>query len=78
MNHLIHILKTNRDSFPNDSMSFIDVRDCAAIHIAGYEKGEGRYMCVSKAYHWNDLIEMFKENYPEMKNIEPIDYPINA
>ena len=47
MNHLIHILKTKRDSLPDFSMSFIDVRDCAAIHIAGYEKGEGRYMCVS-------------------------------
>ena len=33
----------------NDSMSFVDVRDCAAMHIAGFEKPEaaGRYMCVS-------------------------------
>jgi len=32
----------------NDSMSFIDVRDCAAMHIAGLEKGDasGRYMCI--------------------------------
>ena len=33
----------------NDSMSFVDVRDCAAMHIAGFEKPEaaGRYMCIS-------------------------------
>ena len=32
----------------NDSMSFVDVRDCAAMHVAALEKPEaaGRYMCV--------------------------------
>ena len=78
MNNLLLLLQTTRDSFPDDSISFIDVRDCAAIHIAGYEKGEGRYMCVSKAYHSNDLIKMFKENYPKMKDIKPIDNPVKA
>ena len=67
---------------PNDSMSFIDVRDCAAIHIAGYEKGEGRYMCVSKSYHSNDLFKMLMENYPKMyskmKDIKPIANPVKA
>ncbi|KAL9179387.1 hypothetical protein ACHAXT_008677 [Thalassiosira profunda] len=34
-----------RPSAPNDSMSFIDVQDCAAMHIAAIENGdaEGRY-----------------------------------
>ena len=33
----------------NDSMSFVDVRDCAAMHIAGFEKpyAAGRYMCIA-------------------------------
>ena len=33
----------------NDSMSFIDVRDCAAMHIAGLEKAgaSGRYMSIA-------------------------------
>lgn len=33
----------------NDSMSFVDVRDCAAMHIAGFEQetASGRYMCVA-------------------------------
>ena len=39
-------------------MTLVDVRDCAALHIAGYEKGEGRYMSISECYHWNDLVKM--------------------
>ncbi|EOD26844.1 hypothetical protein EMIHUDRAFT_443348 [Emiliania huxleyi CCMP1516] len=33
----------------NDSMSFVDVRDCAAMHVAALEKPEaaGRYICVA-------------------------------
>ena len=79
MNFLAHFLKSQEEKIPNDSMSFIDVRDCAAIHIAGYEKGEGRYMCVSKAYHWNDLIKIFRENYSQMKqDIKLCDNPIKV
>jgi len=37
-------------------MSYIDVRDCAAIHVAGYEKGKGRYMCLVESWHWNNIL----------------------
>merc|ERR550517_1732670 len=44
----------------NDSMSFIDVRDCAAMHVAGCENEEtsGRYMCLIESWHWNDIFKL--------------------
>ena len=37
-----------RSKSSNDSMSVIDVRDCAALHVAAYEQetAKGRYMCI--------------------------------
>ena len=50
----------------NDSFSMIDVRDCAAQHIAAYEKqeSEGRYLSVIESIHLEDLMEIMKYHYP--------------
>merc|ERR1719493_544716 len=42
----------------NDSMSFIDVRDTAAHHVAACANSEvsGRFMSVVESLHWNDIM----------------------
>ncbi|MEO0962254.1 MAG: NAD-dependent epimerase/dehydratase family protein [Pseudomonadota bacterium] len=54
------ILKGDRmgDSIPNGSMSMIDVRDLAALHVAALEKEEaqGRYFGVKRSWHWRDIL----------------------
>ena len=59
---------------PNDSMSFIDVRDCAAHHVIAYEidRHEGRFMSVVQSIHWNDVIKIIKENLPEHRTMADI------
>lgn len=47
----------SRTSVPNDSMSFIDVRDCAEHHVNCYEKNlTGRFMSLKESWHWEDII----------------------
>jgi len=62
----------------NDSMSFIDVRDCAAIHVAAYEKGKGRYMCLAKSLHWNEILTLVKKFYPKMNDFKLCENPVRA
>eukprot|EP00435_Cladocopium_sp_Y103_P029019 s900_g7.t1 len=60
----------------NDSMSFVDVRDCAAQHVAAMElEKEGRFMSLDRSLHWNDLALLMKdaELYPAMPSAEPFD-----
>jgi len=71
----------------NDSNSFIDVRDCAAHHVAAMENAEasGRYMSICGApvpgqegkawqsYHWNDIFPIMKEAYPDMPDVLPCE-----
>jgi nucleoside-diphosphate-sugar epimerase len=50
MNWVVRMTQGPKDGkAPNDSMSFVDVRDCAAMHVAGLEVAgaAGRYMCVA-------------------------------
>jgi len=53
----------------NDSMSFIDVRDCAAMHVVGLENAEtkGRYMCLIESWHWNKIYSTLKELRPDIE-----------
>lgn len=56
MSFIPKILEKN--SVPNDSMSFIDVRDCAEHHVNCMErKLTGRYMSLKESWHWADIIE---------------------
>jgi len=61
-----HWLTGGKPSAPNDSMSFIDVRDCANMHIASMEKADasGRYFSLVESWHWNDILNTLKELYP--------------
>eukprot|EP00040_Diaphanoeca_grandis_P002940 m.23176 g.23176 ORF g.23176 m.23176 type:complete len:319 (+) comp14101_c0_seq1:71-1027(+) len=74
MQHFIRVLKGQAfTKCNNDSMSFIDVRDVAGLHVAALttESARGRYMGVARSEHWNDLVPMLSEAYPEMVSIAP-------
>lgn len=65
------ILKGNTmtERIPNDSMSIIDVRDLAALHVACAEQetASGRYFGVDQSYPWHELLASFKKAYPSYR-----------
>jgi len=77
MDSLLRMLKNGRSNgrCPNDSMSFIDVRDCAAQHVAAMEneQANGRYMSLQDSVHWNDLELLMREINPNMPKSEPCE-----
>ena len=75
MNWLLGMFKGSKQEAPNDSMSFIDVRDCAAMHIAAMEhdSARGRFFSVVEALHWNDTFVMMKELLPSMPTVKPCE-----
>lgn len=52
----------------NDSMSYIDVQDCAAMHVAAMENtnASGRYFSLVESWHWNDILSTLQELYPKI------------
>ena len=65
---IVKILKKERmnESVPNDSMSIIDVRDLAALHVAAAtnEGASGRYFGVNKSFPWTEILGAFEEALP--------------
>lgn len=49
------------DRAPDGSMSMIDARDLAALHVAALESSDahGRYFGVKQSWHWQDILEAF-------------------
>jgi len=62
---------------PNDSMSFVDVRDCAQQHVVAMEEQgcSGRYMSLESSLHWNDLVPLMREIHPPMPDSAPCENP---
>jgi len=60
---------------PNNSMSFIDVRDLAQLELAALENNNarGRYFGVVASWHWKDIVETIKYHYPEYA-LPPCNY----
>lgn len=56
------------ETIPNDSMSMIDVRDLAGLHIAACENPDacGRYFGVYESWHWVDIYAALREILPDM------------
>jgi dihydroflavonol-4-reductase len=56
------------DTLPDDCFSFVDVRDCAAYHMAAMELPgvNGRYFCTAPSLHWNDLYEILGKINPRL------------
>jgi nucleoside-diphosphate-sugar epimerase len=61
---MIQILKKETMStyIPNDSMSIIDIRDLAKLHIAAAfnDDASGRYFGVQKSYTWKEILTEFQ------------------
>ena len=55
-----------RRTAPNDSMSFVHVKNCAAQHVSAMESdgASGRYFSLVESWHWNDIMICLKEIYP--------------
>jgi len=72
---VLSLLKGAMKKAKNDSMSWIDVRDCAALHIAAMENpnATGRYINVVESLHWNDNFRLLKKLYPAMAKVEDCD-----
>mmetsp|Transcript_26082 Transcript_26082/g.62836 ORF Transcript_26082/g.62836 Transcript_26082/m.62836 type:complete len:356 (+) Transcript_26082:369-1436(+) len=68
---VVRILKgeTMNEKVPNDSMSIIDVRDLAKLHVACMEQetASGRYFAVNKSFPWEEILTAFEEKYPNYK-----------
>ena len=60
----------------NDSMSYIDVQDCAAMHVAAMENtnASGRYFSLVESWHWNEILSTLKELYPSISLDEHYKY----
>ncbi|MBF66637.1 MAG: hypothetical protein CMQ29_02950 [Gammaproteobacteria bacterium] len=65
---------------PNSSMSMIDVRDLAAIHVAAleHESASGRYFGVKQSWHWRDILAELARQVPgyEMPEMDPDETPV--
>jgi len=61
----------------DDSMSMVDVRDCAAQHVACLESdsASGRYMSLKESWHWNELDAVMSEIYPARPKSTPVAEP---
>jgi nucleoside-diphosphate-sugar epimerase len=72
MGSLQRWLKGAKSIAPNDSMSFTYVQDCAKMHtrilqLKAEEINEHqRYMSLVESIHWNDILALFKELYPNL------------
>uniref|UniRef100_A0A7S4N660 NAD-dependent epimerase/dehydratase domain-containing protein n=1 Tax=Odontella aurita TaxID=265563 RepID=A0A7S4N660_9STRA len=73
MGNFLRCFKGGMSEAPNDSMSFIHVDDCAAMHVAGMESAGagGRYMSLIDSWHWNEILEVMKELYPSLPDYTP-------
>jgi len=65
---VLAILKGERKmpQIPNDSMSIIDVRDLAALHVACAENvgASGRYHGVNRSFPWEEILAAYNSAYP--------------
>ena len=70
------------DKVPNSSMSMIDVRDLAALHLAALDNpsASGRYFGVKKSWHWRDILAALEQAVPgyKMPALDPEETPVRA
>jgi nucleoside-diphosphate-sugar epimerase len=57
------------EQIPNDSMSIIDVRDLALLHVACLEQpsASGRYFEVQRSWPWEEILAELAGAYPTYK-----------
>lgn len=59
--------RRHAERVPNGSMSMIDVRDLAKLHVNALESdtAQGRYFGVKQSWHWRDILAAVKRAHPE-------------
>lgn len=62
------------EKVPNGSMSMIDARDLAELHMAALlnPQAEGRYFGVKQSWHWRDILAAIAAHAPDYK-MPPLD-----
>ena len=57
------------EQVPNGSMSIIDARDLAALHVAALlnPEAEGRYFGVKQSWHWRDILAAIENTCQTIK-----------
>ena len=75
MGTLLGWLQGKKSEALNDSMSFIHVADCAAMHVAAMENSSasGRYMSLIESWHWNEIAKELKKLNPSMPEMKLYD-----
>ncbi|XP_015573870.1 phenylacetaldehyde reductase-like isoform X3 [Ricinus communis] len=55
-------------TFPNENLRFVDVRDIANAHLLAFEKPEasGRYCLVERVAHLSEFLKILCKQYPTM------------
>ncbi len=70
------------DKIPNSSMSMIDVRDLAVLHVNALEneQASGRYFGVKQSWHWRDILQALERACPgyKMPQPDPDEVPVRA
>lgn len=70
------------DKIPNSSMSMVDVRDLAALHVAALENDQasGRYFGVKQSWHWREILQALERACPgyKMPAPDPDEVPVRA
>ncbi|NKB50489.1 MAG: NAD-dependent epimerase/dehydratase family protein [Alphaproteobacteria bacterium] len=70
------------DKYPNSSMSMIDARDLAALHVSAMERetASGRYFGVKQSWLWRDILQALERAYPgyAMPAADPDAVPVRA
>ncbi len=68
------------DGVPNGSMSIIDARDLAKLHVNALvnDNAHGRYFGVKQSWHWRDILAALKKAYPnyEMPPVAQDEVPV--
>jgi nucleoside-diphosphate-sugar epimerase len=65
----IYNLINGKDSYPNETCGFVNVRNVVEAHILAYEtpSANGRYLMVEKVAHYSEVIEILRKLYPHFK-----------
>ncbi len=70
------------DKIPNGSLSYIDARDLAALHVNALENDQasGRYFGVKQSWHWRDILAALERVHPDYKAPawDPDETPVRA
>ncbi|KAL9321851.1 hypothetical protein ACSQ67_009904 [Phaseolus vulgaris] len=62
-------LVNGAQTFKNDIVGWVDVRDVAMAHILAYESASanGRYLLVDRVAHFSEVVKILRDLYPTLQ-----------